>query len=227
MKKRVKEIEVLKKNKYGINSKDSNFKKFLKKFWFTVWKDDSIKGWLISLVFLFIVIKGIFFPLMSFATGTELPLVIVESCSMYHDKNLLSDLDEWWQNHDMKYFKLQLTHKDWQTFPFQKGFNKGDILFITGAKPESIEIGDVIIFNANYRNPIIHRVINITHEDETYYFSTIGDNNNGQIEFEKRISEDQVVGKAQANIAPFLGWGKLIFFEGLRNPEERGFCEEN
>ncbi|MBN2893487.1 MAG: signal peptidase I [Bacteroidales bacterium] len=227
MKKRVKEEPILKKDKYGIKKDDSKFKKFLKKFWFIVWKDDSLKGWITSLAFLFVIIKFVFFPLMSLATGTQLPLVIVESCSMYHDNNLLSNFDDWWQNHDMKYFKLKISEKDWTNFPFQKGFNKGDILFITGAEPKKIEIGDVIIFNANYRNPIIHRVINITQENGKYYFSTIGDNNNGQIEFEKKISETQILGKAQANIAPFLGWGKLIFFEALRNPQERGFCEEN
>ncbi len=207
--------------------KKSDVKKFLKKFWFIVWKDDSFKGWIISLVFLFVIIKLIFFPLLSLTTGTALPLVIVESCSMYHEGNLFSNFNNWWETHDMKYFQLKLTEKDWKEFSFKKGFNKGDILFITGSKPEKIELGDVIIFNANYRNPVIHRVISIEQEGEEYIFSTVGDNNNGQIEFEKRISEDQVVGKATANIAPYLGWIKLIFFEKMRSPSERGFCEEN
>ncbi len=204
-----------------------NIKNFLKKFWFIVWKDDSFKGWIISLIFLFVIIKLIFFPLLSLTTGTNLPLVIVESCSMYHEGNLFSNFDNWWTNHDMKYFQLKITDKDWQTFSFKKGFNKGDILFITGIKPEKVEIGDVIIFNANYHNPVIHRIISIQKEENEYIFSTIGDNNNGQINFEKRILENQIVGKATANIAPYLGWVKLIFFERLRYPEERGFCKEN
>ena len=214
-------------NKYRIRSTDSAFKKFLKKFWFIVWKDDSLKGWIISLIFLFIVIKGIFFPLMSLVTGTQLPLVIVESCSMYHQDNIFSNIEEWWDRHDLKYFKLKITDNDWHDFPLRKGFNKGDILFVTGIEPDNVKIGDVIIFNANYRNPIIHRVVNTTQENGKYYFSTIGDNNDGQIEFEKKISEDQIIGKARANIAPFLGWSKLIFFEALRSPSERGFCNEN
>ena len=48
------------------------FKKFWKKFWFIVWKDDSLKGWIISIIFLFVVIKFIFFPLLNLATGTTL-----------------------------------------------------------------------------------------------------------------------------------------------------------
>lgn len=208
------------------NSKNK-FQNFLEKFWFIVWKDDSFKGWIISLVFLFVIIKLIFFPLLSLTTGTNLPLVIVESCSMYHEGNLFSNFETWWETHDMKYFQLKITEKDWKTFSFKKGFNKGDILFITGSKPEKIEIGDVIIFNANYRNPVIHRVISIEKEGEEYIFSTIGDNNNGQIEFEKKILETQIVGKANANIAPYLGWIKLIFFERLKYPSERGFCNQN
>ncbi|MEK6833838.1 MAG: hypothetical protein AABY32_07380, partial [Nanoarchaeota archaeon] len=53
--------------------KQSKIKKFLKKFWQIVWKDDSFKGWIISLVFIFIVIKFVFFPLLNLATGTSLP----------------------------------------------------------------------------------------------------------------------------------------------------------
>ena len=207
--------------------KISKVKNFFKKFWFIVWKDDSFKGWIISLIFLFIVIKLIFFPLASAITGTPLPLVIVESCSMYHGGNLFSNTDLWWQRHENKYLQLGIDKKKFETFNFQKGFNKGDILFVTGTSPEKIKIGDVIIFRANYKNPIIHRVINITRENGTYYFSTIGDNNNGQIYFEKKISENQVIGKARARILPYVGWIKLIFFEAFQPKSNRGFCKEN
>ena len=90
------------------------------------------------------------------------------------------------------------------------------------------KVGDIIIFNGNQRNPVIHRIIDIKQNSEgKYTFSTIGDNNNGQLSFEKSISEDQLVGKATLRIMPLLGWGKLIFFEGQKYPSERGFCSEN
>jgi signal peptidase I len=212
------------KDKYGINPKDSNFKKFLKKFWWIVWKDDSFKGWIISIIFLFIVIKGIFFPLMSLATGTKLPLVIVESCSMYHEGNLFSDPEEWFQNQKTKYWEYKISEEMFLEFPFQKGFNKGDILFVTGTKPENLKKGDVIIFAANYKSPIIHRIVDIEKNEDEFTFSTIGDNNPEQIYFETSIKEDQIVGKAKANIAPYLGWIKLIFFEFMQSPNNRGFC---
>jgi len=189
-----------------------DFKKFWNKFWFIVWKDDSPKGWLISVIFIFIVIKFIFFPVLSFATGTSLPLAIVESCSMYHQGNLFSNFDNWWENHESKYSSYIINDLDFQDFIFKNGFNKGDILFVLKAKPEKLKIGDVIIFNGGTENPIIHRILEIKKEGEKYIFSTIGDNNNGQLNFEENIQEEQIIGKAVFKLAPYLGWGKLIFY---------------
>jgi signal peptidase I len=208
-----------------IKSKNK-WKNFFKKFWWIVWKDESLKGWLISIVFIFILIKFVFFPGLSLVTGTELPLAIVESCSMYHQGNLIGNYDSWWENHENKYLKLEINNEKFKEFNFKKGFSKGDILFIIKAKPEKLKIGDVIIFNAGIKNPIIHRVVGIKQENETYIFSTMGDNNNGQLSIEKEINQEQLVGKAFFRITPSLGWGKLIFYESVRPESERGFCDE-
>ncbi len=200
---------------------------FWKKFWFAVWKDDSFKGWVISIIFLFLLIKGIFFPFLELTTGTALPLVIVESCSMYHQGNLISNFDNWWNKHETKYSEFEVNKNLFEEFYFKKGFNKGDILFVTKAKPEKIKVGDVIIFEASYKNPIIHRVIEIKKENNKFIFSTIGDNNNGQLYVEKEINQNQLVGKASFKILPYAGWIKLIFFEKARSVSERGFCNEN
>lgn len=202
-------------------------KNFFKKFWHLLWKDESWKGWLFSIVFLFIFIKFIFFPILSLATGTSLPLAIVESCSMYHKGNLFSNYNSWWSNHEEKYAGFDIIKEDFSNFKFSNGFNKGDILFITGTSPKDVKIGDVIIFNANYQNPLIHRVIDIRNEEGVYSFSTIGDNNNGQLEVEKNISENQIVGKANFKLAPYIGWVKLALFESGKPASQRGFCSEN
>lgn len=203
--------------------------KFWEKFWFLVWKDDSFKGWIFSIIFLFIFIKFIFFPGLSFVTGTSLPLAIVESCSMYHQGNMLSNFDNWWENHENKYNEFKIIQEQFNDFKMKKGFNKGDILFIIKAKPEKLKIGDIIIFDGGQKNPIIHRVMKINQNTETgeYTFSTIGDNNNGQLGIEKNIKEDQLIGKAVIKLVPYAGWGKLIFFEAMRSKSDRGFCEEN
>lgn len=205
-------------------------KKVCKRCWHLLWKDNSLKGWAFSILFIFIFIRLIFFPGLSLITGTSLPLAIVESCSMYHEGNLLSDFDSWWDRHEDKYLDLNINKSQFEEFSMVKGFNKGDILFVIGANPDKLELGDVVIFNANQRNPIIHRIIEINEPSNgigTRTFSTIGDNNDGQITFERNIQENQLVGKASFRALPYLGWVKLVFYEWQKQPQDRGFCDEN
>jgi signal peptidase I len=204
---------------------ENTLKDFWKKFWYLLWKDDSPKGWIFSIIFLFIFIKFIFFPVLSLVTGTALPLVIVESCSMYHQGNLFSNFDNWWENEEGKYSQFEITKEKFSKFIFKRGFNKGDILFIIGANPEKLKIGDVIIFEAEgYPHPIIHRIVQINERDGEKIFSTLGDNNPSQSSFEKEISEHRLVGKAVFKLAPYLGWTKLIFFEHKQPSNNKGFC---
>ena len=201
---------------------------YLGKLWFLLWKDDSLKGWIFSLIVLFIFIKLIFFPVLSLATGTSLPLAIVESCSMYHNGGIFADFTSWWARHDSKYSALEINKTEFSTFLLKNGFNKGDILFIVHADPSKLKVGDIIIFNvAGQATPIIHRIINITYSNGQETFSTEGDNNNGQLSFENGIQGSQIVGKAVFKLAPYLGWVKLVFYDWQNPPGERGFCHEN
>lgn len=61
-------------------------KEKLKKFW-NFLRSDSWASFFVVLVLAFILIKYVLFPTLSFLTGAPLPLVIVESCSMYHSDN--------------------------------------------------------------------------------------------------------------------------------------------
>ena len=202
-------------------------KEIFNKFWHLLWKDNSWKGWIFSIIFLFVFIKFIFFPGLSLATGSSLPMAIVESCSMYHQGNIFSDYDQWWKDHNQKYNEYEIDKDSFENFKFKNGFNKGDILLIVKATPEKLKVGDVIIFNGGRQNPLIHRIIEIKNENGEYTFSTMGDNNNGQLVVEQNIKTEQLVGKAVFKLAPYLGWGKLIFFEPLRPESERGFCKAN
>jgi signal peptidase I len=213
-----------------------NFKRGFKKFWFLLWKDDSFTGWVFSLIFLFIFIKFIFFPGLSFVTGTELPLAIVESCSMYHKGNFFSGFNNWFERHETKYEGRDITKEEFQDFTLKKGFSKGDILFIIRANPEKLKVGDIILFsNQNKKDPVIHRIIKIEEKDGEKIFTTIGDNNNEilvpgnnpQGIDEREIKEEQLVGKAVFKVTPWFGWVKLAFFEFSRSESEKGLCKEN
>jgi len=211
-------------------------KKGFRKFWFLLWKDNSIKGWLFSLIFLFLFIKLIFFPFLNLVTGTTLPLAIVESCSMYHKGNFFSTFEPWFERHEAKYENLNITYDEFKSFSFRRGFSKGDILFIVKANPDKLKVGDIILFNSGTKGtPVIHRIVKINEENGTKTFSTIGDNNNQMLNpnnnlakiDERVITSDQLVGKAVFRITPWFGWVKLIFYESSRSESDRGLCKEN
>lgn len=180
-------------------------------------KQDTWQAWFVSLVLAFLIIKFMFFPFLSFGLNTDLPLVVVESCSMFHS----SGFDSWWESNGKWYSSQKgISKEEFLEFGFKNGLNKGDIILVSGRG--NYEQGDIIIFDSQkYRFPLIHRVVN----EEPY--ATKGDNgrtNPVQLDVEKNISEENIIGKSVLRI-PGLGWVKLIFFEGTRPKEQRGFCK--
>jgi hypothetical protein len=152
------------------------------------------------------------FPFVSISSNS-MNLVIVESCSMYHKTSLEKILEnEIYENNG-------ITIEDTKKWSLRNGFAKGDIIF--SIAPKNIKVGDVIIFNSeqqNVRYPIIHRVIRA---EQT--LTTKGDNNPGLLNYEKEISQEQVLAKSIVRI-PYLGWIKLVFFDWQKPQEQRGFC---
>ena len=186
---------------------------YWKKFWGFL-KKDNWGSFAVTLLIAFLVIKFIFFPGLSLITGTSLPIVIVESCSMYHQ-------DPGFENTFTSpvYEQYGIDIGDTGNWDFQNGFSKGDLIFVV--KANDIEVGDVIIFHGGAANPLIHRVVET---GETY--STKGDNyktNSRQLALELNIREEQIIGKALFKV-PAVGWAKLIFFESGRDEDQKGLC---
>lgn len=195
--------------------------KQLKKFWKWLWHSDSLLSWIIALIFAFIIVKFIFFPLLSLIFHTSLPLVVIESGSMSHPQSnffgntlsLASSFEKFWSSQGSWYPQVNITESQFSDFPFKTGMEKGDIIVVSNWKKP--KVGDVIIFNANQQYPIIHRVMKINQQDNSIVYSTKGDNNPAQLEIEKGISESAVIGKSILKI-PKLGWLKLMFVEIFR-----------
>jgi signal peptidase len=189
-------------------------KKVLKRVWWFVWEDDSIWSWLVNIVLAFILIKFIVYPGLGFVLGTNYPIVAVVSSSMEHNMGF----DEWWNKNKEWYIGRGITKDEFLTFPLKNGFYKGDIMVLIGEKPESIKVGDVIVFGSRKPDPIIHRVVKKWKEGNKYYFATKGDNNPGSIKSalvdETKIEEGRIIGKAVLKI-PLLGYIKIIFVEVL------------
>ena len=131
---------------------------------------------------------------------------------MYHQENGLENTLQ-----KPIYTENGINLQDSKNWDFKNGLNKGDVIFVM--KSENLKQGDVIIFNGGANHPIIHRLI-----DETEPYATYGDNNMGQLEKEKSINNNQLMGKAIFKI-PYIGWIKLIFFEHLRPNDQKGLCK--
>src|SRR3989344_2133601 len=156
--------------------------------------------------------KFIWFPALGFVLSTTHPIVAVVSGSMEHDARF----EPWWEAHGQWYESRNITLKEFRSFPFREGFNRGDIMLLYGKKPKDIKRGDVIVFQSTSRDPIIHRVVDKRQDKSGYVFQTKGDNNADSIKTsqldETRIPEAQVIGTAVFRI-PLLGYVKIIFIE--------------
>ena len=200
-----------------------NLKYTLQKFW-SFLKEDSWPSLLVSIIIILIIIKFVFFPLLSFITGSPLPLVVIESCSMYHP----TSFEDWWSQNSALYEERNITKLVFSEFSFKNGLNKGDIIFVWGRT--EYEPGDIITFLPNPESkskyPIIHRLISLnpasTKGDNNYVQLT--KNNNLQQTDETSIPRERIMGKAAFRI-PFIGWIKLIFFEPFKDQKTRGFCK--
>lgn len=189
-------------------------KKKLKEVWRFLWKSDSILSWVVSFILAFIIVKFLIYPGLGLIMGTGYPIVAVVSSSMEHHNGLSDDeltgFAAWWEENKEWYENKNIDIEEFEDFSFKNGFNKGDIMVLVGKPPQSINIGDILVFESNLDNPVIHRVVDKWEEDGKYYFQTKGDNNgdSGQGLDELKISEDRLIGKAVLRV-PYLGWLKI------------------
>jgi len=195
----------------------NDFKKRWKKIWYFIWEDNSIWSWIANIALAFVLIKFMVYPFLGLILSTSHPVVAVVSESMEHNGNF----DGWWGNAGNWYIANGITKEDFDKFPLNNGFDKGDIMALKGKNPKDIKVGDIIVFWSAKKDPIIHRVVKKWQENNIYYFQTKGDNyktNPASIKSsfldETKVSEEQVVGNAVLRI-PLLGYVKIWFVDML------------
>lgn len=135
------------------------------------------------------------------------------------------NLDGYWIKCGDWYEEKNITKEQFATFPFKKGFDKGDVIVLRGAKPETLEVGDILIYNSNLDEnyarpyPIIHRIVAIRETPSGYIYETKGDHNEFQITTsvfdETNITQAQIIGKGALRI-PWIGYVKIGFVELLQ-----------
>ena len=178
-----------------------------KKIWRFIWHDDTLLSWIINVILAFVLVKFILYPGLGLILQTTHPVVAVVSSSMAHDERF----DKWWENAELCYAEFNINKNDFENYIMKNGFNKGDIMFLKSAK--NIEEGEIIVFNGNSNNPIIHRVVNINDG----YYQTKGDNYRTNCDSyvqlgETKIEKKDIIGKAFLKL-PYLGWVKIGFME--------------
>lgn len=187
-----------------------SWKECARKTWHFIWHEDSLLSWFVNIVLAFVIIKFLIYPGLGFLFGTGFPVVAVVSSSMEHHP---SDFAEWWKQREA-FYKGRITQETFATFPFEDGFNKGDIMVVVGVKPKEVTPGMILVFWSQRVDPIIHRVVGVRKDVKGYVFETKGDNNMGQIQTawldETNVREQQIIGRAVLRI-PFLGWVKIWF----------------
>ncbi len=207
--------------------KTMNHKEFTKKAWNFFWKEDSIWSWLANIVVAFIIIKFIVYPVLGLMLGTSYPIVAVVSESMEHGlhKDRLCDqyftefpesFDNYWQVCGNWYEQKGIDKEQFKQFSFKNGFNKGDVIILW--RPNNLELGDILVFQANKPQPIIHRIVKIWNEDGKTYYQTKGDHNresDSSFIQETKISEERIFGKGIIRI-PYLGWLKILFVDAVK-----------
>lgn len=204
----------------------------IKKSWNWIWNSDSLLSWLAALILIFVFIKFIFFPGLSFILGTQLPLAGVESSSMdhsslklckaydsslqcisystdyeicgkYFNQKTFFNLDEYWKTCGQWYEDRGISKQEFEKFPMKNGFSKGDIIIVWGRfEPK---IGDIIIFKANKESQAPRPIIHRIIKIENGIMQTKGDHNERQLTISDPGKTDETNIKQEQII------GKAIF----------------
>src|SRR3989338_5576019 len=200
-----------------------------KKCWHFFWHSESGWSWLANIVVAFVVIRFIVYPVLGFVLGTSFPIVAVVSESMEHGahngilcgrqlQNFPSSFDNYWNICGKWYSERDISKEQFETFPFRDGFDKGDVIILWRAHRDNLNVGDVLVFQGNRPQPIIHRIVKVYQEKEDYFYQTKGDHNSDSIDGalgEEHISEERIFGKAIIRV-PYLGWMKILFVNAVK-----------
>jgi len=216
--------------------KKQDLKAMWKKTWHFIWEEDSLLSWVVNVVLAFVLIKFIVYPGLGFMLDTSHPIVAVVSGSMEHktvpmcmqndiygrcvsyasgkyeicgksvDYRRNLNLEDFYSICGSWYNSVNISKDDFSKFPLTNGFNKGDIMILYGRN--EVVVGDVIVFQAERPDPIIHRVVSKKDVNGEKVFKTKGDHNQDSYYFEASISQDEIIGKAVFRI-PLLGYVKI------------------
>ncbi|MDP3698438.1 MAG: signal peptidase I [Nanoarchaeota archaeon] len=198
----------------------------LKKAWHFFWHEDSLASFAVNIGVALLVIIYVVYPLLGMVLGTSFPIVAVISESMQHGLHngklcdayfveFKESFDNYWDVCGSWYEEQGISKERFKSFPFAQGFNKGDVIVLWRANKDNLEVGDILVFQNDRPQPIIHRMVQIEEEDGKSFYHTKGDHNRGSIAGEEKIDQGRIYGKGLFRV-PYLGWVKILFVELVR-----------
>lgn len=208
---------------------EKSWKQQWKKAWQFFWHEDSVTSWMANIIIAFLIIRFILYPLLGAILGTSFPIVAVVSESMEHGlhdgrlcgnyyEDFKDSFDNYWEVCGEWYEEQGISKPQFKAFSFPNGFDKGDVIILWRANRNNVEVGDILIFQGNRPQPLIHRVVKIWEEDGMKMYQTKGDHNSGILtgaDGEEQITEERIYGQGLLRV-PYLGWVKILFVELVR-----------
>ena len=88
-------------------------------------------------------------------------------------------------------------------------YNKGDAVIIEYMKPDKLQKGDILVFRHD-SIIVTHRIVDIKKKNDTYYFTTKGDNNEDVDGYTS--TSDQVIGKVDY-VIKYIGFPTILVNE--------------
>ncbi len=183
--------------------KDKETKKVLLK----LLKGESSLSILLYLVIFYIVFVYVALPSVYAFTPVSYISAVVSGSMVHKEPQINTTYYGWLSSHG---FNMSQVSK----WPFSNGINIGSLAIAYKVPASQIKVGDVIIYHINYEGldeDIIHRVVNETVVNGTYYYTTKGDANPFSLPFEYNIPYKHVVGKVEY-VIPDLGYPKYFLY---------------
>ena len=179
----------------------------IKSFVSRLLRGDSIYSVLFYIAITYILFVYVALPSVYTFTPVSYVSSVVSGSMVHQEPQIGTTYYGWLEYH---HFNMSAVDK----WPFSNGINIGSLAVAYKVQPSQIKIGDVIIYHINYEGlneDVIHRVVNETVINGSYYYTTKGDANPFSLPFEYNIPYSHVVGKVNY-VIPYIGYPRYLAY---------------
>ncbi|MCW1301618.1 MAG: signal peptidase I [Candidatus Parvarchaeota archaeon] len=182
---------------------DKNYITFLKE----TLLGENLYSLIFYLVVFYILLTYAVFPMTYSLTSVSDISAVISPSMVHQEPQINATFYGWLYDHGFNMSQVA-------RWPFQGGLSVGSLVVAFKTPADDIKVGDIIIYRADVNGEeldVIHRVINETVIDGSYYFTTKGDANPYPLSFEYNIPYSAVVGKVDT-VIPYLGYPRYIAY---------------